>query len=610
MKGRLMHVLRLVTLALLTQAAASAQAPRSASLQGIVATVANEPIPRAAVDLRSLDAGQPRIYTSTTDRDGTFTFRTVPPGRYQLTAMRGGYVRGDFGVQGPGGSGITVTLSAGQRLTDVRLAMRATGTIAGRISDQYGDGVGNVHVKALRYAYQDGRVSLINVKSVFTNDLGEYRLGWLPPGLYNVSALHSEAVVNMLNLPETTNSATSFTSTAVTNAGGMNGGSFSSSGDRDPAVRARLGLAAGEEYLPVYYPGTFDHRGASVIAVRSGTETNAIDMMVMPARVAAISGAVRLLQSSAPSTRFQVQISRNPSYTARTTSVAVDATGSFSISGLAPGSYVVTSSFGSSEKSGIGYAVVDVAEGATSSVQLILEPGIRIHGRVLVEGRAGAVPMSSVRVSLRTDPLIPGIAETTPIAPSGDGSLSLPAVVSGEYVVSVAPFMTHPRATPSTPPPAVPGPPPAVVTVAGPPVGYVKAIRYGGVDVLNSPMRVDSTTPDTPLEIVIGTNPGQLDGGVFDAAQRPAGHVTVVLAPRPEQSDRFDLYRVTKTDAAGRFRLMNLPPGDYRVFAWEDVETGAWLDPRFLSVEEIRSQPVRIAEGDRLAVSVAVVPAR
>jgi hypothetical protein len=116
--------------------------------------------------------------------------------------------------------------------------------------------------------------------------------------------------------------------------------------------------------------------------------------------------------------------------------------------------------------------------------------------------------------------------------------------------------------------------------------------------------------PDTPLEIVIGTNPGQLDGGVFDAAQRPAGHVTVVLAPGREQSDRFDLYRVTKTDVAGRFRLLNLPPGDYRVFAWEDVETGAWLDPRFLSVEELRSQPVRIAEGDRLAVSVGVIPAR
>jgi hypothetical protein len=604
-----MNVLRLATLALLAQAAASAQAPRTASLQGIVATVANEPIPRAAVDLRSLDAGQPRIYTSTTDRDGTFTFRNVPPGRYQLTAMRGGYVRGDFGVQGPGGSGITVTLSAGQRLTDVRLAMRATGTIAGRITDQHGDGVGNVHVKALRYAYQDGRVSLINVKSVFTNDLGEYRLGWLPPGLYNVSALHADAIVNTLNLPETTNSATSFASTAVTNAGGMNGGSFSSSGDRDPAVRARLGLAAGEEYLPVYYPGTVDHRGASVIDVRSGTETNAIDMTVMPARLGAISGAVRLLQSSAPSTRFQVQISRNPSYTARTTSVAVDATGSFSISGLAPGSYVVTSSFGSSEKNGIGYAVVDVAEGATSAVQLILEPGIRIQGRVLVEGR-GAVPMSSVRVSLRTDPLVPGIAETTPIAPSGDGSLSLPAVVSGEHIVSVVPFMTLPGATPYMPPPAVPGPPSAVVTVAGPPVGYVKAIRYGGADVLNGRMRVDSGMPDTPLEIVIGTNPGQLDGGVFDAAQRPAGHVTVVLAPGREQSDRFDLYRVTKTDVAGRFRLLNLPPGDYRVFAWEDVETGAWLDPRFLSVEELRSQPVRIAEGDRLAVSVGVIPAR
>src|SRR5262245_47550814 len=220
-----MNALQILAIVLLAQSGAAPQA-RMAALQGaVVKVVTNEPIPNAAVELRSLDAGPARLYTSTTSRDGRFGFRLVPPGRYQLTAMRGGYVRGDYGLRGPGASGLTVTLAAGQRMADVKLAMRATGTIAGRITDLQGEGVGNVHVKALRYSYQEGGVSLTDVKSVFTNDLGEYRLGWLPPGLYNVSALHPDAILNASSLPEAINSAT-IVGTAVTNPGGMNGGSF------------------------------------------------------------------------------------------------------------------------------------------------------------------------------------------------------------------------------------------------------------------------------------------------------------------------------------------------------------------------------------------------
>ena len=203
-----MGVLRILAIVWLAQSGASPQV-RTATLQGaVVKVISNEPIANVAVELRSLDAGRARVYSTTTARDGRFGFRLIPPGRYQLTAMRGGYVRGDYGLRGPGASGITITLAAGQRMADVRLAMRATGTIAGRITDLLGEAVGNVHVKALRYSYQDGRVSLIDVKSVFTNDLGEYRLGWLPPGMYNVSALHPDARVTALNLPEVINSAT------------------------------------------------------------------------------------------------------------------------------------------------------------------------------------------------------------------------------------------------------------------------------------------------------------------------------------------------------------------------------------------------------------------
>ena len=36
------------------------------------------------------------------------------------------------------------------------------------------------------------------------------------------------------------------------------------------------------------------------------------------------------------------------------------------------------------------------------------------------------------------------------------------------------------------------------------------------------------------------------------------------------------------TDAMGRFHIEGLPPGDYKAFSWEDIETGAWQDPDFI----------------------------
>ena len=86
--------------------------------------------------------------------------------------------------------------------------------------------------------------------------------------------------------------------------------------------------------------------------------------------------------------------------------------------------------------------------------------------------------------------------------------------------------------------------------------------------------------------------------------------MTVVLMPVAARRRRLDLYKVATTDAAGRFRVPNVPPDDYRVFAWEDVETGAWLDAQFVRLDEGRGTPVRIGEGASVTTEVAVIPAR
>jgi hypothetical protein len=49
----------------------------------------------------------------------------------------------------------------------------------------------------------------------------------------------------------------------------------------------------------------------------------------------------------------------------------------------------------------------------------------------------------------------------------------------------------------------------------------------------------------------------------------------------------------------GRYQLNGVAPGDYKLFAWERVEEGAWQDPQFLKLFEALGSAVRISEGSR-----------
>jgi hypothetical protein len=111
------------------------------------------------------------------------------------------------------------------------------------------------------------------------------------------------------------------------------------------------------------------------------------------------------------------------------------------------------------------------------------------------------------------------------------------------------------------------------------------------------------------LDILVSANTGMLDGFVVDERQNPSANTQVVLVPDPTKRHRPDLYRTINTDESGKFRVEGVPPGDYKVFAWEDVETGAWQDPDFLLRYEDTGRTVRIPESGQSTVELRVIPA-
>ena len=95
-----------------------------------------------------------------------------------------------------------------------------------------------------------------------------------------------------------------------------------------------------------------------------------------------------------------------------------------------------------------------------------------------------------------------------------------------------------------------------------------------------------------------------MDGQVVNR-QGTLADVSVVLVPNVRR--RTELYRTTTTDVSGRFHLDRVPPGDYKVFSWEEVEDGAWYDPEFLRANENRGVPIRIVDGQTASVQAEVI---
>lgn len=90
--------------------------------------------------------------------------------------------------------------------------------------------------------------------------------------------------------------------------------------------------------------------------------------------------------------------------------------------------------------------------------------------------------------------------------------------------------------------------------------------------------------------------------------QQPAPGTTVVLVPSSERRSQPGYYRQTVSDRQGRFALQNIIPGDYEVFAWQEVERGSYLDPDFLRQFEDQGKAVSLKDGADLNLQLEVIP--
>src|SRR4030095_5357710 len=125
--------------------------------------------------------------TATSDRDGRFTFANVTPGPYTVRVQKDGYFGRPEGGNSPATSAIHVNVVA-KETKDASLSMIPGALIGGRVFGADGQLLSNAIVNALRVSYPLGYAVLEGQVSKGTDDRGEFRLFWIPPGDYYLTA--------------------------------------------------------------------------------------------------------------------------------------------------------------------------------------------------------------------------------------------------------------------------------------------------------------------------------------------------------------------------------------------------------------------------------------
>jgi hypothetical protein len=472
--------------------------------------------------------------------------KDIEPGKYRMTVTRNGFVTMAYGARGPTRPGTTLALDRAQKLKDVNFRLTPHGVIAGRILDEDGEPIPFVTVQLVQLQYRQGRQQ-VNMAggSAATNDLGEYRIFGVAPGKYYLGATARPA--------------------------GVLGRIVD---DRSASAQPE------EDYVPTYYPGTTNTANAAPIEVGSGALVSGINFTLSKTATVHIKGSIANIPAGA---RRPIQIMlrpRNSPFFAGLRPNFADAQGKFDLRNVAPGQYVLTASANDGTRNYSASMPVDVGSSNLENVSLSINSGVDIAGRIRIEGDTQQ-NLSNVNVTLQP-------RETGGVTFGGAGTR-----VKDDLSFQLQNVATEIFA----------------MAVFGLPDGfYVKSIKSGETDVLTAGLDVTRGAPQ-PVEVLVSPHAGLISGVVQNASTgQPVPGATVVLVPQVKEP-LLSNYKTVTTDQNGTYTLKSLTPGEYKAFAWEDLEPGAYMDPDFMKPLESKGEPVTIRESDQKTLSLAMIPA-
>jgi hypothetical protein len=345
-------------------------------------------------------------------------------------------------------------------------------------------------------------------------------------------------------------------------------------------VQAQGAIPAGtqEAYLATYYPGVTDPLKAVAVQVPSGGAVRGIQILMNKTRAYRVRGRLAGIpseaapQAPAAPTTVRLTFEDNPALT-RLSTPARD--GAFDFSAVLPGAYVLE------VRAPAGFARQRVIVGSADvdGVLMRLAPYAQITGTISIAGAAAMNGHPTVQL----------------ISADGMGGRSSPVPAGEDGTFAVRNLMPAAKYH---------------VEVQALPLGtYVKSIRFGGRDVTKTPFDLTSGNSGM-LNIVLSPNAGEAVATVHDADGliRPSAFVSLWTPGLPAEGAP-DFTKTEVTDRDGKFTFTNLPPGEYRVAAWEGGDQTLYqaMIPEVRAKLDSTAAAVKLDEGARVSVDVPII---
>ncbi len=336
-------------------------------------------------------------------------------------------------------------------------------------------------------------------------------------------------------------------------------------------------------YGTSFYPGTADPAAATPITLRAGDDYPGVDFSLQPAKSVTVSGRVFNGITGQPG------VGANLYLTARSRSVpgffafgsqayVQNREGDFKLTGVSPGAYYLVAMIESGGRPYVSRLSLDVGDSDVEGVNVVITRGIDLRGRIRIEGKVDLAGLE-VYLAPREQGIYLGVNSA---AIDSDGTFALNGASDGSYDVNVQHL---------------------------PDYAYVKAVMVGGDDILLKGLEISGGQSPGPLEIVLSGNAGRIEGTVSKDLKAASSAEVILLPDDPELRQKWWGAKQTSTDQYGRFTLQGVRPGDYKIYAFEKIEPGAYLDPSFMKPFQERGVAVHIEEGGTRAVQLELIPA-
>jgi uncharacterized protein (DUF2141 family) len=554
----------------------------TASIAGtVVNDVTGKPVRRVTIRLTGGDAGL-RL-TAVTGDDGRFVFTDLPANRYTINASRPSFVATAYGARRPGRPGTPVAVVDGQARTDLVIRLLPGGVITGTVRGQTGEPLPGARVIALRqaFSYTNGERTLQPGNTglgAIADDRGEYRIFGLSPDAYFV------VVMNGLTLTRNSSELRMTTAEEIEWATRqLQGSAVAGAPSAPPAPGAAI------DYAPVFYPGSPTQAGASSVEVKAGDTRSGIDVIVDATPTASILGTVVPVNGE-PLPGVMVNVIAHDTIPgvpfSGFGSARVDRSGKFVSAGLVPGTYTVAvralpGPAGPSAQTSAMFGTATVfINGQDVETTVTFQTGVSISGRIaLDESQTNPPNMNTIRVSLSP------IASKVPTL----GVAAVPVDASGRFTIKgVTPGRY--RLSPNLP------------------TGWrARSATLQGVDWLDENVEIGAADVEG-VELRLTDRQTEIAGALLDATDRPAQDFFIIVYASDSKywGPLSRRVQMTRPGSDGRYKVANLPPGDYYIAALTDVEQNEWLDPAFLTQLVPASTKVALAEGEKKEQSLRI----